>query len=158
MGLRSDERPNWSCCHIWGVDDARFQEANSIVQDHKFFSCVANVLLLPTPLKAFTDTMPEVKAMIRICARNLYGWNCDHEGAKAAVAMIDAWDDWGAYPKSWPKTPGETLPPGVVRLNARIEKAAERRINAVRRDLADAGSHYPRAQVRAALDYWKIAI
>lgn len=78
LGLRSDDRPNWSCCHIWGVDDALYQESNAVVQDRRFFSCVANMVLLPMPLKAFTDTMPEVKAMLRICARNLYGWHCDH--------------------------------------------------------------------------------
>ena len=53
LGLRSDDRPNWSCCHIWGVDDARYQSVNLVVQDHRFFSCVGNMVLLPTPLKAF---------------------------------------------------------------------------------------------------------
>jgi hypothetical protein len=48
-----------------------------------FFSCVGNMVLLPTPLKAFTDTMPEIKSMLRICARNLYGWQCDHESMSA---------------------------------------------------------------------------
>jgi hypothetical protein len=71
LGLRSDDRPNWSCCHIWGIDDAQYQEANAIVQDRRFFSCVANMVLLPTPLKAFTDTMWEVKAMLRIITRVL---------------------------------------------------------------------------------------
>jgi hypothetical protein len=27
---------------------------------------------------AVADAMAEVKAMLRICARNLYGWDCDH--------------------------------------------------------------------------------
>ena len=43
LGLRSDDRPNWSCCHIWGVDDPLYQEANVVVQDRRFFSCVANM-------------------------------------------------------------------------------------------------------------------
>lgn len=74
LGLRKKLRPNWSCCHIWGVDDASFQLSNVVVMDRRFFSCVGNMVLLPTPLKAFTDALPEVKAMLRICARNLYGW------------------------------------------------------------------------------------
>lgn len=51
LGLRSDDRPNWSCCHIWGVDDSLYQQSNIIVRDHCFYSCVANMVLLPTPLK-----------------------------------------------------------------------------------------------------------
>ena len=65
------------------MDDARYQLSNVIVMDRRFFSCVGNMVLLPTPLKAFTDTMPEIKSMLRICARNLYGWQCDHESMSA---------------------------------------------------------------------------
>lgn len=103
LGLRSKERPNWSCCHIWGVDDPFFQEANAVVQDRRFFSCVANMVLLPTPLKAFTDAMPEVKAMLRICARHLYGWHCDHGSVADALASIERWTEWDAYPSTWPR-------------------------------------------------------
>ena len=94
LGLRSDDRPSWSCCHIWGIDDAQYQEANAIVQDRRFFSCVANMVLLPTPLKAFTDTMSEVKAMLRICARNLYDWHCDHDGAADSTGICDPSEVW----------------------------------------------------------------
>jgi len=103
LGLRPDDRQNWSCCHVWGVDDALYQKSNAIVQNRHFYSCVANLVLLPTPLKAFTDTMSEVKAMIRICARNLYGWHCPHESMAEAIAGIDVWGDWSAYPASWPR-------------------------------------------------------
>lgn len=159
LGLRSDDRPNWSCCHIWGIDDPRFQEANLVVQDRRFFSCVANMLLLPTPLKAFTDTVPEVKAMLRICARALYGWQCDHDSLATTVDTIDRWGDWTAYPASWPRKPGESkMPPGVVPLNDNIRRDAERRLANIRRDLSDAGPHYPREAVRQAMAYWKIAV
>jgi hypothetical protein len=43
LGLRSKHRPNWSCCHIWGIDDARYQLSNAIVMDRRFFSCVGNM-------------------------------------------------------------------------------------------------------------------
>ncbi|QOZ44778.1 hypothetical protein XH89_15815 [Bradyrhizobium sp. CCBAU 53340] len=158
LGLRSDDRPNWSCCHIWGIDDAQFQEANAIVQDRRFFSCVANMVLLPTPLKAFTDTMQDVKAMLRICARHLYGWHCDHEGAKEGLAAIEAWTDWSAYPESWPRSGRASLPKGVAKLDDGIRRSADRRLAAIRRDLKDAGPHYPRDEVRAALAFWNIEL
>jgi hypothetical protein len=158
LGLRSDDRQNWSCCHIWGVDDALYQEANAVVQDHRYFSCVANMVLLPTPLKAFTDTMFEVKAMLRICARHLYGWHCDHKSLAAAIATVETWGDWDAYPKSWPRTHDAPLPPGVVKLDAGIRQSASRRLERIRHDLENAGEHYPRDRVREALAYWKIKL
>ncbi|MGV9008453.1 hypothetical protein [Brevundimonas sp.] len=157
LGLRSDDRPNWSCCHIWGIDDPSYQEANAIVQDHRFFSCVANMVLLPTPLKAFTDTMPEVKAMLRICARHLYGWHCNHEGLADTISTIDAWGDWDAYPQSWPRAGAPSTPLGVVPLDEGIRKSAVRRLAQIQRDLATAGPHYPRDEVKAAIAYWTLS-
>lgn len=158
LGLRKADRPNWSCCHIWGVDDPAFQKSNDVVKDRRFYSCVANMVLLPTPLKAFTDTMPEVKAMLRICSRNLYGWTCDHEGLAETVATLDAWDAWDDYPASWPRGPGAGRPLGTVALTPDIERAVVARRAAISRDLAGAGPHYPRDEVRAVLAYWRIEI
>jgi hypothetical protein len=157
LGLRSGDRPNWSCCHIWGIDDPFYQEANAIVQDRRFFSCVANMVLLPTPLKAFTDTMVEVKAMIRVCAANLYQWTCDHEAVAMAVSTVNSWADWSAYPESWPRMPGEKLPLGVMEINGGIRFDARKRLATIQNDLGKAGPHYPREEVRAALAYWKIS-
>ncbi len=158
LGLRSDDRPNWSCCHIWGVDDDKYQVANLVIQDRRYFSCVANMVLLPSPLKAFTDAMIEVKAMLRICARNLYGWHCDHEELKSAVALIDKWHDWDAYPVSWPRQMNDPFPMGVVQLNDAIRSTAARRREKIRLDLATAGKFYPRAEVKAVLAHWKIEL
>ncbi len=63
---------------IWGYDDPSFAQQSSVVQDPRYFSCVANMVWLPTPLKGFTDTLPEIKAMLRVCAFHLYGWACEH--------------------------------------------------------------------------------
>jgi hypothetical protein len=146
------------CCHIWGVDDARYQLSNVVVMDRRFFSCVGNMVLLPTPLKAFTDTMPEVKAMLRICARNLYGWQCDHDNLLATNTALDSWEDWDSYPESWPRKAHEKLPLGVVSLTSTIRASAQKRLATIRHDLEHAGPHYPRDKVREALAYWKIEI
>ncbi|WP_260688482.1 MULTISPECIES: hypothetical protein [Rhizobium] len=157
LGLRKKNRPNWSCCHLWGVDDAKFQKSNDVVSDHRFFSCIANMVLLPTPLKAFTDTMPEIKAMLRLCARNLYGWQCDHETMEATNRALDAWSDWSAWPTSWPREGETKLPLGTVAITDAIKTDADKRLIAIRRDLVEAGEFYPREEVRNALRYWRIA-
>ena len=158
LGMRRKLRPNWSCCHIWGIADPLYQASNAVVMDHRFYSCVGNMVLLPTPLKAFTDTMPDIKAMLRICARNLYGWQCDHDNLLATNTALDGWTDWEAYPESWPRTAHEKLPLGVVELTPMIRKYALRRSATIRHDLEHAGSYYPRDEVRAALGYWKIKL
>ncbi len=154
LGLRSSGRKNWSCCHIWGVDDPTYQEANIVVQDHRFFSCVANMVLLPTPLKAFTDIMPDVKAMLRICARNLYGWQCDHERMSPVNDALDDWQNWDDYPQSWPRKEGDTLPIGVMPINADIRNSALRRWQKIQEDIESSGPFYPREDVRKAFAYW----
>jgi hypothetical protein len=158
LGLTKKLRPNWSCCHIWGVDDASYRLSNVVVMDRRFFSCVGNMVLLPAPLKAFTDSMPDVKAMLRICARNLYGWQCDHDNLLAANAALDKWTDWDAYPQSWPRTPSKKMPLGIVPLSPTIRASAQKRLAVIRHDLEHAGKFYPRDEVRAALAYWKITL
>jgi len=157
LGMRKATRPNWSCCHIWGIDDATYQKSNDVISDRRFYSCVGNMVLLPTPLKAFTDSMSDIKAMLRICARNLYDWQCDHASMSAVNSALDRWTDWTAYPKSWPRSPGERRPLGIVGLTLGIEKSAANRLAVIRRDLQNAGKFYPKAEVRAALAYWQIS-
>ena len=154
--LHSSGRKGWSCCHIWGVDDQTNQQANLVVQDPRFFSCVANVVLLPTPLKAFTDSMPKVKSMLRLCARNTYDWQCDHTEMTSINADLDNWHDWENYPASWPKKPREANPMGTILLNSDIQKRANRRWRKLQSDMENAGAHYPRESVRQVLDYWHL--
>lgn len=156
LGLRSKGREGWSCCHLWSVDDALYQETNAVVQDRKFFSCVANMVLLPTPLKAFTDTMPVVKAMLRLCARNTYGWQCDHVSQEATNAALDGWNDWSSYPKSWPKEQNDSTPLGIMKINDDIYATANRRWKAIQDGLEHAGPHYPKDEVLSVLAYWKL--
>lgn len=154
LGLRSDGRKGWSCCHLWGVDDQTYQQANVVVQDPRFFSCVANMVLLPTPLKAFTDIVPEVKTMLRICARNTYGWQCDHAEMRTVNAELDSWDDWKDYPQTWPRETRASLPIGTMPINPNIRESALRRWRRIQSDMEDAGPHYPRDSVRKVLSYW----
>jgi hypothetical protein len=81
LGVARPRPRNWTICHVWGYDDPAFASQGSIVQDPRFFSCVANMVWLPTPLKGFTDALPEVKTMLRTCAFHLYGWACEHESS-----------------------------------------------------------------------------
>jgi hypothetical protein len=39
-----------------------------------------------------------------------------------------------------------------------IARDADRRLDAIRRDLENAGPHYPRDQVRAVLEFWGICL
>lgn len=156
LGLRGRNRPNWSCCHIWGVDDATYVSTNVIVQDPRYYSCVANMVLLPSPLKAFTDVMPEVKGMLRACAFHTYGWRCDHEAALIADMGAIASDP--SYPPTWPRTPGDALPPGVVPLTSAILDDIGKRLLTIKRDLEHAGEHYPRQQVCDVLAHWRIEL
>ena len=66
--------------------------------------------------------------------------------------------DWEAYPESWPKPDRPSRPLGMARFSARIKDAADRRKAAIRNDLASAGPHYPRVDVRKVLDYWNISL
>ena len=116
------------------------------------------MVLLPTPLKAFTDTMPDVKKMLRICAFNLYGWKCDHDELLSKNKELDFWNDWNSYPDSWPRSLQEKLPRGIVELSPTIQESAEKRLRTIRQDLESAGNHYPTEEVKKALEYWKIRL
>jgi hypothetical protein len=66
--------------------------------------------------------------------------------------------DWSAYPESWPTAQRATLPKGVAKLDDGIRESAQRRVTQIRKDLNNAGPHYPRDEVRKALAFWHIKI
>lgn len=156
LGLSNKDRPNWSCCHIWGIDDESYASTNVIVQDARFYSCIGNMVLLPSPLKAFTDVMPEVKAMLRACAANTYGWQCDHPDLVPSDVEQATASEF--YPEAWPRTEDDPAPPGTIPLTNAIAKRADERLARIKDDLKSAGPYYPREQVREALSYWKIDV
>lgn len=81
---------NWTVCHIWGYDDEAFAFQSSIVRYPRYYSCVANMVWLPTPLKGFTDALPKIKTMLITCAFYLYGWACEDESVKEQANAISA--------------------------------------------------------------------
>jgi hypothetical protein len=160
LGVANPRPRNWTVCHIWGYDDPAFASQGSIVRDPRYFSCVANMVWLPTPLKGFTDALPEIKSMLRTCAFYLYGWTCEHEDASSQAEAIRTGSIPDGYPKSWP-APDRTnlLPPGTAPFTPGIMADIERRKANLRRMLENASlSHFPRDDVREVLAFWKVTL
>lgn len=150
---------NWTVCHIWGVDDPHFQANNRVVCDPRFYSCVANMVWLPTPLKGFTDAVPEIKHMLRTCCFYLYDWACEHDDVQLQATEVRSGRIPDAYPKAWPAPGRYCHPPGTAAFTPRIAAAIGKRKSQLRRMLADRSlAKYPRDQVRDVLKFWKIEL
>ena len=150
---------NWTVCHIWGVDDPKFQLPNRIISDPRYYSCVGNMVWLPTPLKAFTDAMPEVKTMIRTCAYHLYGWVCEHEDVADQARTVREGALPAGYPEQWPTAERRLPPPGTALFLPKVTAAIERRKSELRRMLADDNLvHFPRDEVREVLAFWGVRL
>ncbi len=158
LGVASPRPRNWTVCHIWGYDDPAFATQGSIVQDPRYFSCVANMIWLPTPLKGFTDALPEVKTILRTCAYHLYGWACEHPSVAAQAQSIRAGAIPPGYPFSWPAPdrPG-LLPAGTAAFSSAVEDEIRKRKLRFRTLLADSNlTHFPREDVLQVLAFWKV--
>lgn len=157
LGARKTD--NWTVCHIWGVDNPKFQHANRVVRDPLYYSCVGNMVWLPTPLKGFTDAVPEVKQMLRTCAFYLYDWTCEHFDVAHHVAEIRSGKLPSGYPDAWPAPGRNILPPGTAPFSPRVASAVDKRKKEIRRMLDDMSlANFPRDEVRKVLEVWKIAI
>ena len=119
---------NWTVCHIWGYDDNRFTSESNIVRNPRYYSCVGNMIWLPSALKAFTDGLPEIKAMLRTCAFHLYGWVCEDPGVKPQADAIRGGAVPEGYPTDWPspERPG-LLPPGTAPYDDAVRSEIRRR-------------------------------
>lgn len=104
LDVAAPKPKNWTVCHIWGYDDPSFAQGSSVVQNPRYFSCVANTVWLPTSLKGFTDTLPEIKAMLRVCSFHLYGWACEHEAVAAQAEQVRS----GWTPPDYPRLSRQT--------------------------------------------------
>src|SRR5258708_7043317 len=122
LGVVGKKPSGWTTCHIWGYDDKGYVGRSRIVQDRRYFSCVGNMVLLPTPLKGFTDTVPGIKRQLRVCAYHLYGWACEHEDATVESARIRSGEIPAGYPDKWPTGGRSILPPGTGPINDTVRR------------------------------------
>jgi len=151
---------NWTVCHIWGYDDPKFALRGSVTQDPRFYSCVGNMIWLPTPLKGFTDAVPAIKAMLRTCAYYLYGWACEHPDVAEQAEAVRSGPLPEHYPQTWPHAcRPNTLPLGISQYSENIERAIAKRKAQWRVALDNPNlENYPREQVRDVLAFWQIEI
>jgi hypothetical protein len=158
LGVARPKPPNWTVCHIWGYDDPAYAKEGSIVRDRRYFSCVANMVWLPTPLKGFTDALPEVKTMLRTCAFYLYDWACEAEGVRDEAESIRSGTIPSGYPQSWPcPDRPRLLPAGTAPFTPRVEDEIRKRKARIRAMLADESlSCFPREEVQQVLKFWRI--
>jgi hypothetical protein len=160
LDVASPKPRNWTVCHIWGYDDPSFAKQSSVVQDPRYFSCIANMVWLPTPLKGFTDTLPEIKAMLRVCAFYLYGWVCEHPSvAEQAEQVKSGWIPAG-YPERWPsKLRPSILPPGTAPFTDRVEREIAKRKQRIKASIANSKLlHYPKDEVAKVLEFWNVKL
>jgi len=157
--LGTRRTPNWTVCHLWGYDDPTFAQRGSVVADPRYYTCPANMIWLPTPLKGFTDAVPEIKTMLRTCAYYFYGWLCEHENAAQQAAMIRAGAIPSGYPSEWPSKGKPTSPPGVAPFSNRVAAAIEKRKRELRTLLSNSNlRNFPRDEVRNVLAFWNMTL
>lgn len=149
---------NWTVCHIWGYDDPTFAKPGSIVRDRKYYSCVGNMIWLPTPLKGFTDSVGAIKKMLRVCAFHMYGWACEHEESKQDAKQIKSGWIPDGYPSVWPTSTRKILPPGTAAYSPAVQKRIQKRKEILRDLLASPGLHFPKDQVEDVIRFWKIEL
>lgn len=151
---------NWTVCHIWGYDDAAFAQRSGVVQDPRYFTCVANMVWLPSALKGFTDALPEIKAMLRVCSFHLYGWACEHPSAEEQAKQVrSGWIPIG-YPERWPspERPG-AHPRGTAPFSHRIEREILKQKLKIKKLIETPGFvHFPRDEVEEVLKFWRISL
>jgi hypothetical protein len=160
LGVASPKPANWTVCHIWGYDDEAFAAQSAIVRNPRYYSCVGNMVWLPTPLKGFTDVLPEVKVLLRTCAFHLYGWACEDESVRPQADAIRGGAVPAGYPETWPcSARPSVLPPGTAPITPAIQREIQRRKARIRAMLDDqALTYFPRDDVREVLKFWKIEV
>lgn len=160
LGVSSPKPANWTVCHIWGYDDPKFASQARIVQDPRYFTCIANMVWLPTPLKGFTDALPEIKTILRTCAFHLYGWACEHESVQSQAQSIRAGNIPTHYPDSWPSADRPDIhPKGTAPCTPSILTEIAKRKASLKSMLTDTSlTHFPREEVTEVLAYWKITL
>ncbi len=157
LGVQRPKPRNWTVCHIWGYDDERFAGRSNVVQDPRYYSCIGNMTWLPTPLKGFTDAVPQIKDCLRVCAFHLYGWACEHDDFSDAAAKVRSGTIPEGYPPEWPSANRQVLPPGTAPFSERVKASIAKRWAKIRQQLNNTGlEHYPHSAVLDVLAFWKV--
>lgn len=148
---------NWTCCHVWGYSDSTFQERGSLTYDPRYYTCVPNLVLLPTPVKALTNSMRDVQQALQVLSWHLYGWTPDPADANEAELIRSGWLP-DRYPSDWPRKRGEGAPLGLVQATSAILAKARAREAQIDDELrrAETGElpNYPADSVRRILLSW----
>ncbi len=155
LGVVGSKPKNWTVCHIWGYDDDGFVGRSNVVQDPRFYSCVANMVWLPTPLKGFTDAVPRIKFALRLAAFRQFGWTCEHPQTLAEGERVRAATDPDFFPEAW-KLPSGALLPGTSPFNDLIQSRVKKRKAQIRARMDADHPLFDRALVRSVLDFWNI--
>jgi len=153
LGERRRNDRSWTVCHLW---DCFVEQRNVVVTDRRYYTCLANMVLLPTPLKALTDSVPEIKYALRFRSYQLYGWCCDYPDPQVLneanrIANLAHNGDFPAHwPAIWsaaPAAPASQVPQVVLDwVNARKESITQ---------LCHAApENYPVTEVRQVLTHW----
>jgi hypothetical protein len=151
------KKSNWTCCHIWGYSDPTFQVKGGPTYNPRYYTCLPNLVLLPTPVKTLTDSMPEVQQAPRVCSWYVFGWTPDPADAPEAELVRSGWVP-EHYPSAWPRKHGANTPTGLVQATPSILEKTRRRKAEIADELrrADAGElpNYPANRVRQVLLAW----
>lgn len=106
--LSGGEISNWTCCHIWGYDDPKFRKVGSPTRTSEYYTCPANLILLPNALSSLTDSLTDLKECLRYHAAMLYNFKppAVHLGSSPPAF----------YPEKWANNQTNILPitKGVV--------------------------------------------
>jgi len=114
---------------------------------------------LPTPLKGFTDAVPDIRRMLRTCAFYLYGWACEHPDVAPQADEVRSGEIPDEYPVVWPAPGRNAPPPGIAPFSPRVAAAIIKRKQELRGMLDDISlTHFPSKDVREVLEFWKIKL
>lgn len=155
LGVVGSKPKNWTVCHIWGYDDDGFVGRSNVVQDPRFYSCIANMVWLPTPLKGFTDAVPRIKFALRLAAFRQFGWTCKHPQSSAEAERVRNASEPDFYPAAW-RSLDVGLLPGTSPFNDLIKDRVAKRKTQIRSRMSADHPLFDRTAVQSVLDFWNI--
>ena len=78
----NEEIKDYTACHIW----------TKSCYDHRYHTCIANLILVPSPIASLTDHHHHVVECLKFRAFEIYGWY--HEEKETPTRPI-------CYPSNW---------------------------------------------------------